>query len=117
LGFGLSETIEMGAFLTELNPVWRVLLEELKKKLLYGSSREPNILPLLQLPFQVSFRDMVESSVASFIKEVFFSLRLDVVPFLDDHLVLLWPDGPVYFFFFFFFLYFFSLLCLYLVYF
>jgi hypothetical protein len=61
----------MGAFLTELNLVCRVLLEELNKKLLYGSSRGPNTLPLLQLPFQVPFRDLVESSVASFIKEVF----------------------------------------------
>jgi hypothetical protein len=94
-----------------------VLLEELKKKLLYGSLRGPNTLPLLQLPFQVSFSDLVESSVVSFIKEgCFFSLGLDVVPFLGGLLVLLWPDGPVYFFFFFF-LYFFSLLCLYLVYF
>jgi hypothetical protein len=93
-----------------------VLLEELKKKLLYGSLQGPNTLPLLQLPFQVSFRDLVESSVASFIKEgCFLSLGLDVVLFLGG-LVLLWPDGPVYFFFFYF-LYFFSLLCLYLVYF
>jgi hypothetical protein len=50
LGYGLSGTIEMGAFFTELNPVWRELLEELKK-LLYGSSRGLNTLPLLQLPF------------------------------------------------------------------
>jgi hypothetical protein len=67
----------MGAFLTELNPVWRELLEELKKKLLYESSRGPNTLPLLQLQFQVSLRDLVEGSVASSIKEVFLCLGLD----------------------------------------
>jgi hypothetical protein len=60
----------MGAFFIELNPIWRELLGELKKKLLSGSSRGPNTLPLLQLPFQVSLRDLVEGSVASSITEV-----------------------------------------------
>jgi hypothetical protein len=39
------------------------LLEELRKKLLFGILRGPSILPLLQLPFQVSCRALVESPV------------------------------------------------------
>jgi hypothetical protein len=63
LGFGLSGTIEMDVFLIELHLAWRGLLEELKKKLLFGILRGPSILPLLQLPFQVSCRALVESPV------------------------------------------------------
>jgi hypothetical protein len=94
----------MDVFLTELHLVWRVLLEELTKKLLYGNLRGPNILPLLQLPFQVSCRALVESSVANFIREgCFLSLGC---------------GGRMALFIFFlllFLLYFFFLLCLYLV--
>jgi hypothetical protein len=46
-------------FLTELNPTWRELSEELKKIWIYGSSLEPNIWLFLQLLFQVSCRDLV----------------------------------------------------------
>jgi hypothetical protein len=59
----------MDVFLIELHLAWRVLLEDLKKKLLFEILRGPNILPLLQLPFQVSCRALVESSVANFIRE------------------------------------------------
>jgi hypothetical protein len=69
LGFGLSGTTEMDVFLIELHLAWRVLSEELKKKLLFGILRGPNILPLLQLPFQVSCRDLGVSSVVNLIRE------------------------------------------------
>jgi hypothetical protein len=59
----------MDVFLVELHLAWRVLLEELKKKLSFGNLRGPIILPLLQFPFQVSCRDLGESSVANFIRE------------------------------------------------
>jgi hypothetical protein len=36
LGFGLSGTIEINVFLIELHLVWRVLLEELMKKLVFA---------------------------------------------------------------------------------
>jgi hypothetical protein len=53
-GCGLSGITEMDVFLTELNPTWRELSEELKKIWIYGNSLEPNIWLFLQLPFQVS---------------------------------------------------------------
>jgi hypothetical protein len=59
----------MDVFLIEPRLAWRVLSEELKKKLLFGILRGPNILPLLQLPFQVSCRDLGVSSAVNLIRE------------------------------------------------